>query len=132
MELHARNDGAFALELCGVSFVSTLFAKLQACAEMVFEQTVLGTELAVAVGTVAHHSERCQRAALEQAPVLLGLLLGGTHGGRRQPRRGHRGIRGVAHENDCIVASGCHSKLFERLVQGRELLAIVNQLVVSG
>lgn len=113
--------------------MGTFLAKLQSRANVVLKQPVLGAELAVAVGAIAHHSERRQGAAFERAPVFLGLLLGGRRNGdRRQPRQRHGRVGRITHENDGVVGARRHAERVKRLVERGEFLAVVNQLVVGG
>lgn len=63
------------VQLHGILFVGVVLAQLQAQAQVILKQAVLGTELARTTQAVSNHSEQSQSAGAKVALTLLLLLL---------------------------------------------------------
>lgn len=126
-----RCDGALALELDCVSLVGNVFASLQACTHVVLEQPVFSAELPEAVATVANYPKRRRGAVCERTSVLFRFLLWDC-AGRGQLWRSNRCCQSLAHDDYCESVTARHAKRCERLVVGRELGSIVDELEVCG
>lgn len=57
--LNTRSYSALALELHCIALMGTLLAELQPGAQMILQETVLGTELAMTMATITHHAKWC-------------------------------------------------------------------------